>query len=109
MEQSKSGALSMVNPRAAAIDIGSTMHMAAINPNAADDPVRAFGTFTGDLHDMASWFKAYGVTTGAMESTGVYWIPAYEVLEGHGFEVILVNARYAKNVPGRKTDVSDAA
>jgi len=109
MERSKSGALSMVNPRAAAIDIGSTMHMAAINPNVDDNPVRAFGTFTGDLHDMARWFKTYGVTTVAMESTGVYWIPAYEVLEGHGFEVILVNARYAKNVPGRKTDVSDAA
>jgi transposase len=57
MERSKSGALSMVNPRAAAIDIGSTMHMAAINPNADDNPVRAFGTFTGDLHDMACWFK----------------------------------------------------
>lgn len=109
MERSKSGALPMVNPRAAAIDIGSTMHMAAINPNADDNPVRAFGTFTGDLHDMARWFKTYGVTTVAMESTGVYWIPAYEVLEGHGFEVILVNARYAKNVPSRKTDVSDAA
>lgn len=109
MKRSKSGALAMVNPRAAAIDIGSTMHMAAINPNADDNPARAFGTFTGDLHEMARWFKAYGVTTVAMESTGVYWIPAYEVLEGHGFEVILVNARYAKNVPGRKTDVSDAA
>lgn len=102
-------ALSMVNPGAAAIDIGSTMHMAAVNPNADDNPVRAFGTFTGDLHDMARWFKACGVTSVAMESTGVYWIPAYEVLEEHGFHVILVNARYAKNVPGRKTDVSDAA
>lgn len=102
-------AISMVNPDAAAIDIGSTMHMAAINPNADDNPVRAFGTFTGDLHDMARWFKVHGVTSVAMESTGVYWIPAYEVLEEHGFHVILVNARYAKNVPGRKTDVSDAA
>lgn len=102
-------ALSMVNPGAAAIDIGSTMHMAAINPNIDDNPVRAFGTFTGDLHDMARWFQACGVTSVAMESTGVYWIPAYEVLEEHGFHVILVNARYAKNVPGRKTDVSDAA
>lgn len=99
----------VINPGAAAIDIGSTMHMAAINPNADDNPVRAFGTFTGDLHDMARWFKASGVTSVAMESTGVYWIPAYEVLEQHGFHVILVNARYAKNVPGRKTDVSDAA
>jgi transposase len=102
-------ALSMVNPRAAAIDIGSTMHMAAINPNTDDNPVRAFGTFTGDLHEMARWFKACDVTSVAMESTGVYWIPAYEILEQHGFHVILVNARYAKNVPGRKTDVSDAA
>src|SRR3546814_12168727 len=79
------------------------------NPNRDDNPVRAFGTFTGDLHDMARWFKACGVTSVAMESTGVYWIPAYEVLEEHGFHVILVNARYAKNLPGRKTDVSDAA
>lgn len=100
--------LKMVNPRAAAIDIGSTMHMAAVNPDASDTPVRAFGTFTQDLHDLADWFKSCGVTSVAMESTGVYWIPAFEVLEGHGFNVILVNARYAKNVPGRKTDVSDA-
>lgn len=102
-------ALAMVNPGAAAIDIGSTMHMAAINPQVDNNPVRAFGTFTGDLHEMARWFKACRVTSVAMESTGVYWIPAYEVLEQHGFNVILVNARYAKNVPGRKTDVSDAA
>lgn len=101
--------LKMVNPRAAAIDIGSTMHMAAVNPDASDTPVRAFGTFTRDLHDLADWFKSCGVTSVAMESTGVYWIPAFEVLEGHGFNVILVNARYAKNVPGRKTDVSDAS
>lgn len=100
--------LKMVNPRAAAIDIGSTMHVAAVNPDACDTPVRAFGTFTQDLHDLADWFKACGVTSVAMESTGVYWVPAFEVLEGHGFNVILVNARYAKNVPGRKTDVSDA-
>ena len=100
--------LKMVNPAAAAIDIGSTMHMAAVSPDACDTPVRAFGTFTQDLHDLADWFKACGVTSVAMESTGVYWIPAFEVLEARGFDVILVNARYAKNVPGRKTDVSDA-
>lgn len=112
MTGAKSGgmdALSMVNPGAAAVDIGSTMHMAAVNPNAGGDPVRSFGTFTGDLHAMARWFKTCGVKSVAMESTGVYWIPAYEVLEEHGFRVILVNARYAKNVPGRKTDVNDAA
>jgi transposase len=101
--------LKMVNPGAAAIDIGSTMHMAAVNPQACGDmPVRAFGTFTQDLHALADWFADCGVTSVAMESTGVYWIPAFEILEARGFEVFLVNARYAKNVPGRKTDVSDA-
>ena len=101
-------AIQMVNPTAAAIDIGSTMHMAAVNPDVDDKPVRAFGTFTQDLHALADWFKACGVTSVAMESTGVYWIPVFEILEARGFDVILVNARYAKNVPGRKTDVSDA-
>lgn len=101
--------LKPLNANAAAIDIGSTMHMAAVNPDYADEPIRAFGTFTHDLHSLADWFAKCGVTSVAMESTGVYWIPAYEILEEHGFEVILVNARYAKNVPGRKTDVSDAA
>ena len=101
--------LKPVNLGAAAIDIGSKMHMAAVNPASADIPVRMFGTFTSDLYDLADWFKACGVTSVAMESTGVYWIPVYEILEQRGFDVILVNARYAKNVPGRKTDVSDAA
>jgi hypothetical protein len=101
--------LKLVNFGAAAIDIGSKMHTAAVNPASADIPVRMFGTFTSDLHDLADWFKACGVTSVAMESTGVYWIPVYEILEQRGFNVILVNARYAKNVPGRKTDVSDAA
>lgn len=100
--------LKMVNPEAAAIDIGSTMHMAAVNPLSCDMPVRAFGTFTQDLHALADWFADCGATSVAMESTGVYWIPAFEILEARGFKVILVNARYAKNVPGRKTDVSDA-
>jgi transposase len=101
--------LKPVNFGAAAIDIGSKMHMAAANPACADIPVRTFGTFTSDLHDLADWFKSCGVTSVAMESTGVYWIPVYEILEQRGFDVILVNARFAKNVPGRKTDVSDAA
>src|SRR6201987_3631009 len=101
--------LKPVNVGAAAIDIGSKMHMAAVNPASTDVPVRSFGTFTRDLHDLADWFKACGVTSLAMEPTGVYWSPVYEILEQRGFEVILVNARYAQNVPGRKTDVSDAA
>ena len=66
--------LKMVNPCAAAIDIGSTMHMAAVNPDSTDLPVRAFGTFTRDLHDLADWFRSCGVTSVAMESTGVYWM-----------------------------------
>jgi transposase len=101
--------LRMASAGAAAIDIGSRMHMAAVNPDSTDNPVRAFGTFTQDLHALADWFKTCGVISVAMESTGVYWIPAYEILEQRGFDVIPVNARYAKNVPGRKTDVSDAA
>src|SRR5258707_129238 len=101
--------LSPIHPAAAAIDIGATMHVAAVGPDRDADPVRTFRTFTDDLHRLADWFARCGVKTVAMESTGVYWIPVFEILEQRGFEVILVNARYAKNVPGRKTDVSDAA
>jgi transposase len=101
--------LTTVNAAAAAVDIGSRMHVAAVDPACSEDPVRTFGTFTKDLHDLADWFWSCRVTTIAMESTGVYWIPAYEILQQRGFEVVLVNARYAKNVPGRKTDVSDAS
>lgn len=70
--------------------------------------MRRFGTFTSDLRRLADWFERCGVRTVAMESIGVYWIPAYEILEQRGFEVVLVNARDAKHVPGRKTDISDA-
>ena len=72
--------LKMVNPNAAAIDIGSTMHMAAVNPDADTMPVRAFGTFTRDLHDLANWFQRCGVTTIAIESTGVYWIAQITII-----------------------------
>lgn len=99
--------LTRMNPGAAAIDIRSTMHMAAVNPDCAEIPIRSFGTFTPDLYDLAAWFRSCGVTSVAMESTGVYWIPAYEILEQHGFEVILVNARNAKNVhSGRRTSAT---
>ena len=100
--------LSPVHPDAAAIDIGATMHVAAVGPGRDSEPVRTFGTFTNDLHRLADWFEHCGITTVAMESTGVYWIPVFEILEQRGFEVVLVNARDAKHVPGRKTDVSDA-
>ena len=101
--------MSPVHAHAAAIDIGATLNVAAVGPDRDPEPVRSFGTFTADLHRMADWLESCGVTTVAMESTGVYWIPAYEVLEQRGFAVVLVNARDAEHVPGRKTDVSDAA
>jgi transposase len=96
------------HPNAAAIDIGAKMHVVAVAPNRDAEPVRSFGTFTGDLHRLAKWLERCGVRTVAMESTGVYWIPVFEVLDQRGFNVVLVNARDAKHVPGRKTDVSDA-
>ena len=74
----------------------------------APEPVRSFGTFTADLHRLIDWFTQCGVETVVMESTSVYWIPVFELLDARGFTVCLVNARDAKHVPGRKTDVSDA-
>jgi transposase len=100
--------MSPVHPNAAAIDIGAKMHVAAVGPDRDPEPVRTFNTFTADLHRLADWFEQCGVKTVVMESTGVYWIPIYEILEQRGFAVSLVNARDAKHVPGRKTDVSDA-
>ena len=99
--------LPVVHRCAAGIDVGSTFHVVAVPPE-HDDPVQSFQSFTGDLHSLADWLHECGVTTIAMESTGVYWIPVFEILESRGFEVLLVNARDAKNVPGRKTDVNDA-
>src|SRR3712207_6673427 len=87
-----------VHPHAAAIDIGATLHVAAVGPDRDPEPVPSFGTSTADLHRLADWFERCGVTTVAMESTGVYWSPAYEVLEQRGFAVVLVNARDVKHV-----------
>ena len=105
---SDSKGLPIVHRHAAGIDIGSTFHVVAVPADADAEPVRSFSSFTGDLHQLADWLKSVGITTVAMESTGIYWIPVFEILEARGFEVVLVNARDAKNVPGRKTDVSDA-
>ena len=99
--------LERMNPNAAGIDCGSEAHYVAVPPDRDAPPVRAFTTFTTDLQRLADWLTACGVTTVAMESTGVYWIPLYEILEARGFDVVLVNARHVKNVPGRKTDVVD--
>jgi transposase len=100
--------LPSVHPAAAAIDIGAKIHVAAVGPDRDKEPVRTFHTYTDDLHRLAEWFTQCGIKTIVMESTGVYWIPVYEILEQRGFEVLVVNARDAKHVPGRKTDVSDA-
>lgn len=99
--------LQHINVNAAGVDIGSRSHFVAVPEGVDAKPVREFSGFTGDLERMAEWLIACGVTTVAMESTGVYWIPVFEILESHGLEVKLVNARHVKNVPGRKSDVLD--
>jgi len=99
--------LQHINQCAAGIDIGSRSHFVAVPEGTDEQPVREFSTFTGDLERLAEWLIGCGVTTVAMESTGVYWIPVFEILESHGLEVKLVNARHVKNVPGRKSDVLD--
>lgn len=96
-----------IHPNAAGIDIGGESHWVSVPPKRATESVREFGCFTGELHAMAAWLKQCGVTTVAMESTGVYWIPVFQILETSGFEVYLVNARRVKMVPGRKSDVLD--
>ena len=91
-------------PNAAGIDIGAREIFVAVPPERDPDPVRKCETFTGDLHQMAEWLVGCGITTAAMESTGVYWIPVYDVLEQHGIKPCLVNPRNMKNVPGKRTD-----
>jgi transposase len=100
--------LTRIHARAAGLDVGSEFHVVAVPPDLDVAPVRTFNSFTGDLHALADWLKSVGITTIAMESTGVYWVPVFEILEGRGFEVLLVNARDVKTVLGRKTDVNDA-
>lgn len=106
--RSKPSGLPIIHPFAAGIDIGSRFHVAAVSPDLCDEPVQTFQAFTSDLERMADWLVATGTKTVVMESTGVYWVAAYEVLETHGLEVVLVNAREARAVPGRKSDVNDA-
>jgi transposase len=100
-------ALSLTHPNAAGIDIGSASHFVAVPPDRDDEPVREFLSFTADLQRLGDWLEACGVDTVAMESTGVYWIALYELLEARGLTVLLVNARHVKNVSGRKSDVLD--
>lgn len=102
-----SSSFSMIQPDAAGIDIGSREHWVAVPEDRDERSVRRFGCFTADLYALADWLKRCGVEMVAMESTGVYWIPLYQILEERGFEVKLVNAHHVKNVPGRKSDVQD--
>ena len=99
--------LERICPDAAGIDCGASEHYVAVPPDWDAQPVRAFATFTPDLRALATWLHACRVTTVAMEATGVYWIPLFEILEAQGFTVLLVNARHVKHVAGRKSDVSD--
>src|SRR3712207_1029152 len=99
--------LQHLNLNAAGIDIGSTAHFVAVPPDRDPQPVRQFATFTADLHRLADWLSACGVDTVVMESTGVYWIPLFEILDARGFTVLLVNAHHVKHVSGRKSDVLD--
>lgn len=95
------------HPNAAGIDIGGSSHFVAVPADRSETPVQEFGCYTQDLHDMAKWLRSCKITIVALESTGVYWIPVYEVLESHGIDVMLVHARNVKHVSGRKSDVLD--
>jgi transposase len=100
--------LEVVHRDAAGIDIGSEQHYVAVGPDRDTEPVRVFGCFTEDLHRLARWLKECEVRTVVMQSTGVYWIPVYDVLEEYGFDVWLVNAQETRNLPGRKSDVQES-
>ncbi len=106
--RTKPTGLPIINEFAAGIDIGSRFHVVAVGSDLCDEPVQTFQAFTSDLLRMADWLTDVGIKTVAMESTGVYWVAAYEVLESRGINVILANAREARAVPGRKSDVNDA-
>ena len=99
--------LQIQHPEAAGIDIGGREHWVAISPDRDANPVRCYGCFTADLQEMARWLVEKGIRTVALQSTGVYWMPTFEILEQHGLQVFLVNAQHTKNVPGRKTDIQE--
>src|SRR6266568_344907 len=106
--QSDDLSLEVVHPDAAGIDIGNESHYVAVPPTRDGQPVRRFGCTTAELKAMAGWLKQCGIRTVAMQSTGVYWIAVYDILEAAGLEVYLVNARETKNLPGRKSDVQES-
>jgi hypothetical protein len=106
--QSEDISLEVIHPNAAGIDIGNESHYVAVPPTRASDPVHRFGCTTAELKEMAVWLKQCAIRTVAMQSTGVYWIAVYDILEQAGLEVYLVNARDTKNLPGRKSDVQES-
>jgi transposase len=106
--QSEDLNLEVVHPQAAGIDIGNESHYVAVPPSLDPQPVRCFGCTTAELKRMAEWLTQCGIRTVALQSTGVYWIAVYDILEAAGVEVYLVNARDTKNLPGRKTDVQES-
>ena len=106
--QSEDLSLEVVHPHAAGIDIGNESHYVAVPPSRDDQPVRCFGCTTAELKAMADWLKRCAIRTVAMQSTGVYWIAVYDILETAGLDVYLVNARDTKNLPGRKSDVQES-
>jgi transposase len=106
--RSEKPGLDVVHPNAAGIDIGSREHYVAVGPDRDSEPVRVFGCFTSDLQRLAEFLTQCRIKTVVMQSTGVYWIPVYDILEQAGFEVWLVNARDTKNLPGRKSDVQES-
>ena len=105
--QAEGPELEIVHPHAAGIDVGNKSHFVGIKPGSGEPAVQEFGSWTADLQRMVAWLQRHGVKTVAMQSTGVYWIALYEVLEQAGFEVYLVNARGTRNLPGRKSDVQE--
>lgn len=107
MSTRESTVFELTHPNAAGIDIGSGSHFVAVPPDRDSKPVREFQSFTEDLEQLSDWLTCCGIDTVALESTGVYWIPLYELLESRGFDVYLVNTRHVRSVPGRKSDVLD--
>lgn len=105
MRQKNEISMEVVNPHAAGIDIGSRSHWVAVGQS--DDEVREFGVFNEDLYSVADWLKEHKIKTVAMESTGTYWQSLYAVLLSEGFEVILCNGKFTKNIKGKKTDIKD--
>jgi transposase len=106
--QAEDKKLTIIHPSAAGIEIGSRAHVVSVPPDLDDEPTRTFNGFTDDLKLLVQRLFGLGITTVAMKSTGIYWIPLYELLSKAGLEVYHVNVRHVRNVPGRKTHVNDA-